>query len=80
MHLLLFVTYLVLLVVLSYASPLQKFLTGVEQNAKNDSADVADIWALLVAGSSTWMNYRHQVQLNMLYLSSFCFLLRATYL
>ena len=23
--------------------------------------DAGSIWALLVAGSSTWMNYRHQV-------------------
>ena len=36
--------------------------TSVIGSERNDESSTDDIWALLVAGSMGWMNYRHQVQ------------------
>jgi len=59
MHLLFFSCCFTLLLILSDASVIEKFLSEI----KNNSADgtIPDIWALLVAGSAGWDNYRHQV-------------------
>lgn len=56
----LFVSCCAILLVLSCASPLQKFLTVTGAEGKNENSN-GDIWALLVAGSTGWINYRHQV-------------------
>jgi len=51
----------VLLAISSDALLLQKIDNDARNVKTKNASAVSDIWALLVAGSSTWMNYRHQV-------------------
>ena len=58
MKLLHFCCYFTLLLISSDASVIEKFLS----EAMNASANgIPDIWAILVAGSEGWDDYRHQV-------------------
>ena len=56
----------VVLFTLSYASAsprtVEPSLTGNEGNDGKSENSNDDIWALLVAGSVGWINYRHQVR------------------
>ncbi|XP_065882306.1 legumain-like [Dysidea avara] len=51
---------IVLLAIASDALLLQKIDNDARNVKTKNASAVADIWALLVAGSDTWMNYRHQ--------------------
>ena len=52
---------IVLLAISSDALLLQKIDDDARSVKTKNASAVGDIWALLVAGSNTWMNYRHQV-------------------
>ena len=52
---------IVLLAIASNALLLQKIDNDARNVKTKNASAVADIWALLVAGSDSWMNYRHQV-------------------
>lgn len=41
---------------------LSRATSAVTGSEDDDESSTDDIWALLVAGSTTWMNYRHQVR------------------
>ena len=57
----------VLFAISSDALLLQKIDHDTRNVKAKSSSGGADIWALLVAGSNTWMNYRHQVSAHNYY-------------
>ena len=55
---------------LASAKTINKFQHDFQERVK-DITDSATIYAVLVAGSNTWSNYRHQVKLPTIIVNSF---------
>ena len=50
------------------ARTIHQFQTDVEEEAKSFGGESPTIWAVLVAGSKGWSNYRHQVRMKLAHL------------